>query len=373
VKAGFRVIDADRHVIEPPDFGDRWLEAPYRGRVRPAPERGPFSRYVDGKPAFRQGGSGRGNFMDEPKYRAVFGKAIEDGFGPKSNLEAMDLEGVDVAVHFPSAGLAMIWLDDIDVDLAAAISRGYNNWVADFCGHDPDRLKAVAMVPLHDPEAAARELERAVRQLGLVGAFVPPNPLRGRSLHDCFYDPIYAAAQDLDVPITVHGATGNPLPQVGEGRWTKFGQHVALHPMEQMLASLALLGEGLFDRFPRLRVCHLESSCGWLPFWLERIDDHFESFRYGDGKATGSVRLPSEVFKQQCFISGEAGESGMAHVAQAVSEDILVVATDYPHSDAVDKFPDRTIGDIVDNQSLSREAKRKILWDNPCRLYGLKG
>jgi predicted TIM-barrel fold metal-dependent hydrolase len=144
-----------------------------------------------------------------------------------------------------------------------------------------------------------------------------------------------------------------------------------MHPMEQMLACLTLVGDGLLERFSRLTVAHFESSCGWLPFWLERIDEHFTHYRWSQGRVAPMTRLPSEIFKTQCFISTEAGEEMVEDVVKHVGEDVLVVATDYPHSDAVDKFPDHTIGDLTRSQHVSAEAKRKILWDNPARLFGI--
>jgi predicted TIM-barrel fold metal-dependent hydrolase len=355
-------------MMEPLDFGDRWLDGPFKGRVQPAGSR--FGRLIDGQPT-AGGGGGSSDFAAEAHYREVFADALADDYGPASNLRAMDREGVDVAVHFPSAGLIMLSRDDTPLDLAIAICRGYNNWAADYCSADPTRLKAIAMIPLQDPSEAAVELRRATQELGHVGVFMPPNPVEGRRLDDPVYDPIYAAAQDLSVPIALHSASGSRLPQVSASRTSRFGHHIAMHPMEQMLACLTLVGDGLLERFSRLTVAHFESSCGWLPFWLERIDEHFTHYRWSQGRVAPMTRLPSEIFKTQCFISTEAGEEMVEDVVKHVGEDVLVVATDYPHSDAVDKFPDHTIGDLTRSQHVSAEAKRKILWDNPARLFGI--
>src|SRR5688572_9116615 len=174
MKDGFLVIDADRHFMEPLDFGDRWLEPPFKGRVTAANSR--FGRYVDGQPTFRGAGGRSSDFALETRYREVFGDALDDDYGPASNMRAMDREGVDVAVHYPSAGLIMLSREDTPADLAAAICRGYNNYASDYCSANPDRLKAVAMISLIDPLEGARELRRATEELGLVGAFIPPNP-----------------------------------------------------------------------------------------------------------------------------------------------------------------------------------------------------
>jgi predicted TIM-barrel fold metal-dependent hydrolase len=227
------------------------------------------------------------------------------------------------------------------------------------------------MISLIDPAEGARELRRATEELGLVGAFIPPNPVMGRHLDDPAYFPIYEMAQQLDTPITIHNASGSRLPQAGDDRYSSFGRHIGIHPIEQMLSALTLLGDGVLERFPGLKIAHLESGCGWLPFWLDRIDEHFKHYRWSQGRDGTGSRLPSDIFRAQCVISTEAGEDLVVDVVDRVGEDVLIVATDYPHSDAVDKFPDHTIGDLTRNEQLSDQTKRKILWDNPARIYGI--
>jgi len=136
-----------------------------------------------------------------------------------------------------------------------------------------------------------------------------------------------------------------------------------------MLACAQYCADGLLERIPELKVAHLESSCGWLPFWLERMDEHWEHYSMGNSRLTKEP--PSYYFKRQCMISCEAGEELVPVVAEYVTDDVLIMATDYPHPDAVDKFPDRTVGDLTANSRVSAETKRKILWDNPARLYGI--
>jgi predicted TIM-barrel fold metal-dependent hydrolase len=391
---GLRILDADRHVFEPSDVWDRYLEPPYHGRVESfgapvyadAVEAGTGAsadlvvRRVDGRPvatvddgrpltpAEKELAKSR-PWKPGGRYATVFADAVAHGFDAASNLRDMDREGVDVAVHFPTFGLYAIWRDDIEPALSAAICRAYNDWLADFCGRDPARLKGVALIPLNDTRLALEELQRATGELGHVGIFWRPNPLRGRHLDHPDYFPIYAAAADLGVPVCVHEGSPTVLPQVAADRFSAFGRHICVHPMEQMIACLTLCAEGVLERFPGLRVAFMESGCGWLPFWLERMDEHWGHYHYGRARPTGEP--PSAYFRRQCFISCDPGEGSVGFVAARVGEDHLVTATDYPHPDAVDKFPDRTVGELVRNPELSPATKRKILWDNPARLYGL--
>jgi predicted TIM-barrel fold metal-dependent hydrolase len=374
MKDGFKVLDADRHVIEPADLWQRYLEPEYRDRVQIGGP-GQADRYVDGRsiwdrvklPSSRA--QSKVPFGGDAHYDTAFADAIASGFDAASNLRDMDREGVDVAVLFPTMGLHIMWADFIEPALSAAICRAYNNWLAEYCAHDPGRLKGVMLLPLQDPKLACEELRRAKRELGLLGIFWRPNPLCGRTLTSEDYFPVYELASELGVPVCVHEGALTTLPQAGSDRYSAFGRHVACHPLEQMLACLNLCADGVLDRFPELKAAYLESGCGWLPFWLERMDEHWEHYSLGRHRVTAEE--PSFYFKRQCVISCEAGEEAVPWLLSSVGSDNLVLATDYPHADAVGKFPDETVGALSGDAQLPDEARRKVLWDNPARFYGI--
>jgi uncharacterized protein len=375
MKDGFKVIDADRHVLESSDLYDKYLPERFRGRVR---VEGPNQtvRYVDGEPVSdshkRPGRPGEDFgyiFAGSQRWRECFADALANKFDPASNLRDMDREGIDVSVLFPTLGLYIMWRDSMDPELTAAICRAYNTWLSEYCSYDKKRLYGVALIPLQDPGMAVTELKHAREKLGLVGIFWRPNKLCGRTLASPDYFPIYETASDLGVPVCVHEGARTVLPQAGSDRYSEFGRHVACHPLEQMLACLNLCADGVLERFPKLKVAYLESGCGWVPFWLERMDEHWEHESHGSARTT--KEKPSFYFKRQCWASCEAGEELAPVFVEHVGEDYLTIATDYPHSDAIDKFPDKTVGALSANTKLSAETRRKILWDNPVRLYGL--
>jgi len=375
MRDGFKVIDADRHVLEPSDLYARYLPEKFRGRVR---IEGPNQtvRYVDGAPVSdseRRPGRVTQDFgyifSSSQRWRETFADALAARFDPASNLRDMDREGIDVSVLFPTLGLYIMWRDNIDPELSAAICRAYNSWLAEYCSYDKKRLHGVALIPLQDPARALTELRHAREKLGLVGIFWRPNKLCGRTLSSPDYFPIYEAASELGAVVCVHEGARTVLPQAGADRYSEFGRHVACHPLEQMLACLNLCADGVLEKFPRLKVAHLESGCGWVPFWLERMDEHWEHESHGSARTT--KEKPSFYFKRQCWVSCEAGEELAPVVVEHVGADYLVVATDYPHSDAIGKFPELTVGALSANDKLSVETRRKILWDNPARLYGL--
>ncbi|HXY28679.1 MAG TPA: amidohydrolase family protein, partial [Acidimicrobiales bacterium] len=196
-------------------------------------------------------------------------------------------------------------------------------------------LFGAAMLPLQDPEAAARELRRAVTELGFVAGFVRPNPCQCRSLNDRAYDPVWDVAEELAVPIGVHEGSSVIVPTLGSDRpFNPLILHAVSHSFEEMLACAQLIAFGVLERHPGLRVVFLESSGGWAPFWLERLDEQAESF----GGFCPDLRLrPSEYFARQCAISFEVDERTLPALVPFVGADRVVWGSDYPHHDAT--FP----------------------------------
>lgn len=370
MKDGFLVLDADRHSMDPSTFWGPYLEPQYRGRVTAVGD----VQLVDGKPFSRMHApeprSGFRGWSNTPPYQEAFREALAEGFSPAANLRDMDREGVDVAVLFPSYGLSMTFMDDIDPQLGAAICRAYNTWIAAYCNHAPGRVKAVALAPVYEPARAIEELQRAKEQLGLVGVMWRPNPIKGRTFTHPDYYPIYEACAALDLPILVHEGSDTTLNQAGSDRYSTFTRHIACHPIEQMLACLQFCADGLLERFPGLRVGFMEAGCGWAPYWVERMDEHWENYYFGKARATKEP--PSYYFHRQCFVSCEAGEALIPCYVTQLGEDTLVTATDYPHPDAIGKFPERTVGDLTGNRSLSASTKQSVLWENPARLFGIE-
>jgi predicted TIM-barrel fold metal-dependent hydrolase len=347
-----RVIDADSHVLEPPDMWSRYLEPEFRDR---APyfikdEQGGEHLVTDGVVHDRIPYPEEGWIARRP-----------GGFDPHERVKDMELEGIDVQVLFPTQGLFIQAVSSIP--LAGALCRAYNNWLADYCRAYPDRFVGIGAVPLHDVKEAVKEARRAVTQLGMKGVFVRPNPLNGRTLDDQLYDPLYAVIQELNVTLCVHEATGN-FPAAGADRYQNyFLRHLFSHALEQKIACSTIICGGVLERFPKLRVAFLESGVGWLPHWLERMDEHFK----GIGYMVPWLKMPpSDYFRRQCFVSADPDEKTIPYVVESVGADYIVFGSDYPHFDM--KFPG-AVAAVRDRKELSSKAKKKILYETPARLY----
>jgi len=360
------VVDADGHVVEPRDAWTSVAE-PFRPVIT-SDRHGYEHVVVDGAeilavPLGTLATPGA-RFSDPESFLSVE-QAHPGGSDPRARLADMDLEGIDQAVLFPSIGLYFWALDD---PLAAVpIARAYNDWLASYCAADPTRLFGAAMVPMQDPAAAAAELRRARHELGFVAAFVRPNPCCGRSLSDRAYEPVWEAAEDTSMTVAVHEGSSVIVPTLGSDRpFNPLVLHAVSHAFEEMLACAQLIAFGVLERHPSLRVVFLESSGGWVPFWLERLDEQADSF----GGFCPELRLkPSEYFARQCWISYEIDEHTLPALAPFIGEDRIVWGSDYPHHDATFPGAVDTLRDTM--APLPPEVQAKILGANAAHLYRL--
>jgi uncharacterized protein len=145
-KNGFKILDSDMHVMEPPDLWDRYIDSKFKARaprgVTSSNVRDLRMVYPDGRDwartTTRQNDSARGRNFE--RNQNVYRGDAERGWTAEVQLEAMDIEGIDVAVLYPTRGLRALVVEDMDPEFAAAIARAYNNWLYDFCSKNPKRL-----------------------------------------------------------------------------------------------------------------------------------------------------------------------------------------------------------------------------------------
>ena len=365
-KNGLKFMDSDMHVIEPVDLWQRYIDPEYRERAPVG-----LARYqqdlcveIDGEQIPRDVHDDL--FEEKAGSLDVYQDPIDSGWDPASQVRAMDMEGMDVALMYPSRGLFVVATDKLDPVFGAAIARAYNNWMSDFCSPYPDRMKGIGMVFPTDVVEAVKEVNRCVEMLDFKGLFIRPNLYLGKNWHNPCYDPLWEEIERLDVSVGFHEGSHVPMPEAGsqfEGDYWLF--HTCCHSMEMMMAAVSMIGGGVLERFPNLRVAFLEANCSWVPWLMWRMDDHFEFS--GKMEAPTLSMTPGEYFKRQCFVSVEPEESPAAMVRDYGLEDTVVLSTDYPHPDS--KFPHAV--DMFMELPLSDSMRRKTMWDNCARLYGL--
>ena len=373
------VIDADAHILEPPDLWQRYIDPAFRDRpiCIKTDARGLEYLEIDGKMSkrnsggmlFTVGGYGKSpqELMPRPD-RTYADTAPLGAMDPRERLTYMDQEGVDASVLYPS--LALLWEPEVfDAALCDAYCRAYNRWIVDFCADSADRLIPIAHISLGDVERAVAELERSVRD-GVRGAFVAPHTISRIPHGHPDHDPFWAKAAELGVPIGIH-PTIEPNPPMAAAHFDGMrGQSWYFTVMSSLAVQAAfttLFQYGTFERFPDLKLIVLESSGGWISAWLERMDAKYESIGRFTRKMT---RPPSQLFKAQCWISCDPDEKTVPAIIDLVGDDRFFWASDYPHSEAKPGVMD----DLRDMAGLLKpEARAKLLGGNVAALYDITG
>ncbi len=292
---GLLVIDADAHKMENPVVFFDYLEAPYRDRLFPRTDRWGQQRLVirDFNPATGKNdlervfpqpdGPGKGAFC------AIHPETAIGGVFNRIRIEHMDREGVDAQVLYGSMTLSFETI--LDRDLAVACMRAYNDYIADDCRAYAQRLFPVGYLSLVDVGEAVKELGRCVDTLGMIGVHVPPSvPVPHPAAPGAFplirlpkhlshpdFDPVFAAAVERDVALGVHGSPGVYLPSgIAEQVDTFILSHIFGHRNEMQMALATCVFDGVFDRFPTLRLGFLEAGCGWIADLIHAFHEHWE-------------------------------------------------------------------------------------------------
>ncbi|MBV9361229.1 MAG: amidohydrolase family protein, partial [Betaproteobacteria bacterium] len=341
---GYRIFDSDTHVGPYMDVLERYLSGAEKERLT-AWE--PFRSKSKGFPVYTKGarkylrklGTAQAE-ADKGGYMAGFTgakrerePAVRGDHEAAERIKDLDYEGVDVNLTLPS-GWFGTWTAGDDVQLESAMYRAYHRWMKDYCGAYPNRLGGVILVGTRDVESGLAEIRRCGKEpwAWAVMAYAPYGvPLDHPSL-----EPVWAAAQEHDLAVVLHTFTVMPPYAPGgldtwENLWL---QRSAAHPWCGMRNMASLIGAGVMDRYPKLRVATLEAGHGWLPFWMSRIDEHAETIASAIPKLQGK---PSEyVMGGRYFQSIEIpeGEKLTNAVIDLVGEHVLMYASDYPHGES---------------------------------------
>ena len=384
MKDGLRFVDSDMHIMEPPDLFERYLDPKFRHRVSVPvgldgrPSRGTAgSIVIDGLPTsdadlqqyrkrIRRSSAYATQLLSASRLhdtdRLAF--AVERDYDAQAQVMGMDLEGVDIAVLYPTTGLSLIARNNLDPLLSLAICQAYNNWIHEFCQYSPDRLKFVAMLPVHDVHLACKELVRGVPELGAVGSFIRPNLVNGHYWHSNYWDPLYKLHEELNVTWGFHEGVAASYSRFtelyGENR---FYRHVASHWIEMQQSLIAMIIGGVFEFYPKLRVGFLEAQNSWAPGLLSRIEWDYPQYR--DSHAPYLSLTPREYFRRNCWAAVEGSEPEIEATAGLIGADRMCISTDYPHFDS--NFPHVS-------ENLLKNVPRKIaeqILVGGAHLYGV--
>jgi predicted TIM-barrel fold metal-dependent hydrolase len=250
--------------------------------------------------------------------------------------------------------------------------RAYNDWIADFCRYDPSRLKGIGMINVDDPDDGARELTRC-REIGLHGALVTVAPPPWLPFRDAAYDRLWATAQDLDMPLSMHTATDRADPKVGKDSFRLDVKNVPPSvfinkDMQIRLALADLILSGVFERFPGLRIGTIEHELSWIPFFLDQMD-----YTYTDRPPRGEWyrfkeqgMLPSDYYRRQVFASFQEDAVGI-RVRDVIGLDTMMWGSDYPHTESTFPRSQEIVAEILGD--IPPPNVLKIVSTNAANLY----
>jgi predicted TIM-barrel fold metal-dependent hydrolase len=399
MKKGFRIIDAEPHLMETADLWAQHLDEPYRARTKltpvpPAPGRTDYRELAlevvasprpgvavstdagpppaAPLPAFFKYGNQRLTTAHPNLVKACTGQCT-----PEVVLDSMDTEGIDIAVVMPTFTMMIIRDDALEPDHVLALCRAFNDSAYAFTQANPARLKFWAFLPPHDPMLAAQEARRCVEELGAAALAMSKGAIQGHLFSDPFFDPLWEELNRLGVPLGLHGPPG------GRGNMKDrayFRERYRGHRRMELVQSMSqgafflttTVGEfilgGVLERFPNLNIVLQESATSWIPWLLWLMDEEWKMY---EGVVDYTLAMkPSEYFRRQCYAVVNVGEDVAKYVVDCIGDQNLLVSGDYAHVHS--PFPD-AIDTFLALDGISDASKRRILWDNPARLFCIGG
>ena len=352
-----RVVDGDGHIFEDTDGILAHMASPYReilqrkGVVFP-----PLDHLHDG--------------------RAVETPPQRDGrprVGPEGWLAFLDDVGIEWTVLYPTTALSYGKI--VSLDYAVALTRAYNDWLHETYLQFNSRFKGMAIIPMQDPEEAVKELRRVVTELGMLGAMMPSNglpvPLGSKQ-----YWPVYAEAERLGCCLAIHGGCHDRFGLDHLNMYVPV--HALGHPWGLTISCASIVYNGIFDRFPGVRIAFLEGGIAWLLLCLERFhsshETHFQYMppdQFGPREGERPDRYIVKHIKEgRFFIGCETEELSLPFALKVVGNEPFIYSSDFPH-EVTNQSCKHDIGELMESDELSQDDKEAILYRNAQRFYRL--
>ena len=352
-----RIVDGDGHIMEDTPGIIAHLPAPYqdiarrRGTIFP-----PLDHLHDGRA------------VETPPMRDGRGRV-----GPEGRLTFLDDVGIDWTVLYPT--IALSYGKIVSLDYAVAICRAYNDWLHKTYLQFSPRFKGMAIIPLQDPEEAVKELRRAVTELGMLGGMMPSNGLP-QPLGSKPYWPVYAEAERLGCCLAIHGGAHDRFGMDHLNMYVPV--HGLGHPWGLTINCASVIYNGIFDRYPGVRLAFLEGGVAWLLLCLERFQSSHEThFQYIPPNHFGprEGERPDKYIIQQIhdgrlFIGCETEELTLPFALKIVGNQPFIYSSDFPH-EVTPQSCKHDIGELLESDELDQAAKEGILYRNAERFYRL--
>jgi predicted TIM-barrel fold metal-dependent hydrolase len=329
------IVSADSHVMEPVDLWKTRLPEKYR----------------EAAPLF-------------PPHKLGQGFQQRDGgHDPNARIKEMEIDGLSAEVLYPTLLLGLF--AQHDAGLQQACFRVYNDWLMEYCSAARHRLIGVPAISVYDIDHAVKELARC-RKAGLHGALIWQAPHPDLPFPSRHYDRFWAAAQDLDAPVSMHILTGHSYHSKERKDAEHYRGSVNLKLMDVTNALYDFIFYGVLERFPKLKLVTVENEAGWLPFMVQQWDYYYRRFR--EKKPVPMTQEPGEYMRRQVF-SCFFNDAVCGHNLEWWGQDNVMWSNDYPHWNST--WPNSLKVIRRDLGHLPQETQRKVLAGNVCKLYGL--
>ncbi len=367
--ANYTVLSSDSHIIEPEDLWEKRIDRKFKDRAPRIFRQGNSDQwYCDGVPFGNIGINQQAGVRFEDPEKLTREGSMDTvplgGIDPDEHVKDMQKDGVSGGVLYPSQGLTL-WSRVPASDLLSAIFRAYNDHLAEFCNAHPKWLKGIATINVDDIADGVGELERAA-DIGLAGAMISVRPIL-RYDHPG-YDRLWAAAQELDMPLSLHTGTERWMP--GTDPRNIVGQDPFDFPNREYDARQcvnSMIFSGVFERYPKLKVGVVEFEIAWAPYFMQRMDGFYGERASGvHGKRFKNGALPSDFFRSNIFIGFQEDDLGI-ELRHHIGVDGLLWGSDYPHAESTFPKSREIIDQILSN--VPEEEKAKIAGGNTAKLY----
>jgi uncharacterized protein len=365
---GYRLIDADTHINEPPDLWTKRVPAKFKDR---APH---MERFEQGDAWVLEGVKDPINFGSN----ASAGIPLADrsawvrwediragGYDPKARLLEMDADLVDAAVIYPTPRISHLVIANPDPEFHLAMVQAYNDWLSEYCEHDPSRLGGIMLVPNRGVADAVREIQRVADRPGIVGCLIGCYPHGDLNLAE-EDDPVWQEIAGRGMPLHIHVALVNEYPRdiYASGAITEGLVMGYLRFRDVPGRMLQFLEGGVFNRFPELKIVLAEVDAGWVPYVKEQVDNRVLRREYG--AAMRKKRLPSSVIEEHFYYTYITDHFALRN-RHAIGVERLMWSTDFPHGGSDWPFSVRTIH--ADFANVPGRERDLILAGNAQRLY----
>jgi predicted TIM-barrel fold metal-dependent hydrolase len=359
------IISADSHVLEPGDLWSKALGARFGDKVPHVVEN--FGGHAGS--FFYLGRPGEAARIDELVNATGdderLTSLVRAGCDGAFRLALMKKDGVAAEVLNPTWGL---WVPRIpERELRQACAAVFNDWILDYCAADPKRLFGVGIVPMDDAEWAVKEVNRIVRR-GVRGVMVATQPIEGAPPYrSAVYDPVWAALEDAQLPVTLHIVTGRVRDP--------FTYHGADERGEVPRSFIELFGEaapvlanefifgGIFDRFPRLKIMLSEYDASWLPILKYRVD-RIETF-----PGLAPLKKKARAYIEENIFVGIINDPLAGKLRHEIGVDRILWGSDFPHPPSPYPHTQRRIQEILGD--LPAAERQAMVAGNVCRLYNI--